>query len=155
MTGSPLVSQYEAMFLLPGSASSDVEKAVQLCRSIIERHHGQILTIKKWDERKLAYEIDGNKRGVYVVAFFKAPRKDIAAIERDVHLSEDILRVLVLRADHLNQEEMEAVEPQPIVKEERNPWDRPPERDERGPRPPRREEREGSRATEPSVAAKD
>ena len=75
----------------------------------------------------------------------------VAAIERDVKLSEDILRVLITDASHLNEPEMAAVEPQPIAppREER-PWDRPsyddrgPRRDDRGgdrgPRGPRREE---------------
>ena len=43
----------------------------------------------------------------------------ITPLEREVKLSDDFLRVLVTRADHLNQQEMEAVEPQPIIREER------------------------------------
>ncbi len=69
-------------------------------------------------------------------------------MERDVKLSEEILRVLVTKADHLNEKEMAAVEPQPIIREERPErpsWDRPPIGDmggdrDRGPRPPRRRE---------------
>ena len=55
----------------------------------------------------------------------------VSAIERDVNLSEDVLRVMVTQAEHLNQDEMNAVEPQPIIKEERPSWERP---DDRGPR---------------------
>lgn len=109
------VSQYEAMFLFGGSAAGDLEQAQNLCRQFIERHGGEILTLKKWDDRKLAYEIAGQKRGVYIVAFFKAAGEAVTAIERDVSLNDQVLRVMVLRADHLNQQEMEAVEPQPIV----------------------------------------
>jgi small subunit ribosomal protein S6 len=117
---------YEAMFLLPAGASAELEKSITLCRGIIERHEGKIIVIKKWDERKLHYEIRGNKRGLYVVAFFTAPGKAVAGIERDVNLSEDVLRVIVLHADHLNETEMNSVEPQPIQpREERAPWDRP------------------------------
>src|SRR3954471_12305787 len=130
-------SQYEAMFLLGTSASAEPEKGVETCRGIIERHGGQIMVIKKWDERKLAYEISGQKRGTYVIAFFTAPGPAVASIERDVKLSEEVLRVLVLKADHLSLDEMKAVEPQPIqVREERPSWDRPPMgMDDRGPRP--------------------
>ena len=106
---------------------------------------GKILVIKKWDERKLAYEINKQKRGTYIIAYFTAPARPVAPIERDVKLSEDVLRVLITKADHLNQQEMEAVEPQPIQpREERPSWDRPPAtaarattaaaRDDRGPR---------------------
>ena len=89
------------------------------------------------------YEINNQKRGLYIIAFFTAPGIAVTAIERDVNLSEEILRVLVTHADHLNETEMDAVEPQPIQpREERAPWDRPgfnstddrrPRRDDREP----------------------
>jgi small subunit ribosomal protein S6 len=140
------------MFLLPAGASAEVEKSLTTVRGIIERHSGKIIVLKKWDERKLAYELGGNKRGLYVIAYFRAPGSAVTGIERDVSLSEDILRVLVTRADHLNEEEMAAVEPQPQQPREerppREPWmeERP---DRRGDRPPRRD----SRRDEPEAAA--
>ena len=93
--------------------------------------------IKKWDERKLSYELGGQKRGTFVVVFFTAPGAAVTQIERDVNLSDEILRVIVLKADHLSKEEMEAVEPQkPAPVEEKPIWDRPwddrPERPQRG-----------------------
>lgn len=135
------IDQYEGMFLLGQNASAELDASLKLVRGIVERHGGQILVIKRWDERKLNYEIEGNKRGTYIITYFKAPRQAITGIERDVKLSEDVLRVLVTRADHLNQKEMEAVEPQPIIREERPSWerdDRPPRGDRpMGDRPPR------------------
>ena len=132
---------YEAMFLLGANFAAELENGLKLVRGIIERHQGQVIVLKKWDERKLAYEVGGQKRGLYVISFFTAPGGVIAAIERDVKLSDQILRVLVTRADHLNHEEMAAVEPQPIIpREERNTWDRPlyddrPMREDRPERP--------------------
>jgi ribosomal protein S6 len=119
-------SKYEAMFLLGAAATAELEKSIALVRGIIERHGGTILVLKKWDERKLAYEIKGQKRGLYIISYFTAPGAAIGSIERDVNLSEEVLRVLVTDAEHLNQAEMDAVEPQPIQpREERAPWDRP------------------------------
>lgn len=115
------VNQYEAMFLFGGSSAGDLDQARNLCKQFIERHGGEILVLKKWDDRKLAYEIKGQKRGVFIIAFFKAPAQAVSALERDVGLNDQILRLLVLRADHLNQQEMEAVEPQPIVAREERP----------------------------------
>ena len=137
---------YEAMFLLPpGAAMEQDGTGLRLCRSIIERHAGEVILIKKWDERKLSYEVNGQKRGTYVIAYFRGPGAIVAAVERDVKLNDEILRVMVTQADHLNETEMNAVEPQPIVREERPSWergfdDRGPRRDDRGPRedrPPR------------------
>ena len=119
-----IMNQYEGMFLLPPGAG-DSNAQLELVKGMIERHGGQILVLKRWDERKLTYEIKKQKRGVYIIAFFKAASKSVAPLERDVKLSEDVLRVLITRADHLNADEMAAVEPQPIVREERPSYDRP------------------------------
>ncbi len=133
-----IMNVYEGMFLLGPIGAAEPENAMQMVRSVIEKHDGQIIVLKKWDERKLAYEIAGQKRGTYIISYFKAPSTAVAHIERDVKLSEDILRVIVLRSEHLNEQEMNAVEPQPIMpKEERNPWDRPDFNNDR----PRRESR--------------
>jgi len=43
----------------PRRASAEMEKATAMVRGIIERHEGKVLVIKKWDERKLAYEMRG------------------------------------------------------------------------------------------------
>jgi len=128
-------NQYEAMFLVGPMGTAEPEKSLQMCRGIIERHGGEIIIIKKWDERKLAYELGNQKRGTYIIAFFRGPGSAVAGVERDVKLSDEVLRVLVLKADHLNEQEMAAVEPQPIVREEKPSFEREasgaPERSER------------------------
>jgi small subunit ribosomal protein S6 len=145
------IRSYEAMFLMGNQHTSDVEASLKLCKALVEKHKGEILVAKKWDERKLTYEMGKTKRGLYIIIYFKAPRAEVAAFERDIKLSEDYLRVLVTTADHLTLEEMQAVEPQPVQQPspERS-WDAPPmgfdsgvpggdSRGPRGPRGPRRE----------------
>jgi small subunit ribosomal protein S6 len=66
-------NKYEGMFLLGAAATADVEKSTTLVRGIIERHGGKLLLLKKWDERKLTYEIRGQKRGLYIISYFTAP----------------------------------------------------------------------------------
>ncbi|MGC3945412.1 MAG: 30S ribosomal protein S6 [Chryseolinea sp.] len=105
--------QYEGMFLFPGNA--EVEASTKRVQSIIEAHGGQVIVIKKWDERKLAYELKKQKRGLFILAYFTAPGPAIAQVNRDVNLSDDIMRVLITDASHLTKDEMEKVEPQPIA----------------------------------------
>jgi small subunit ribosomal protein S6 len=134
--------QYEGMFLIGPAATQENEGGIKLVRAVLERHNATPTVLKKWDERKLTYEVKRQKRGTFIITYFTALPSAIAGIERDVKLSEDILRVLVTEADHLTQAEMEAVEPQPIQpREERPSWDRPSFND----RPPRRDDRGGDR----------
>lgn len=113
------IGQYEALFLLNASyATGSWEAARGEVEHILHRANAEIMVLKKWDERKLAYELEGQKRGVYVLAFFKCEGPKVAGIERDVQLSENILRVLVLKAEHLALKDVEAMQPQvPIVDE--------------------------------------
>src|SRR3954447_9644711 len=104
-------NQCEGMFLFGSGAATEPAAAEANVRKFIETHGGNILVLKKWDERKLAYEVSGNKRGTYFLTLFTAPSPAIAQIERDVRLSEDVLRVLILKADHVTAEEIEKHEP--------------------------------------------
>ncbi len=55
-------AQYEAMFLFPAGAATEIENTIATARKFIEAHGGQIAVIKKWDERKLTYEVAKQKR---------------------------------------------------------------------------------------------
>lgn len=99
---------YEAMFLLSQATAAAFGDAITHINEILARGHAEIIAMKKWDERRLAFEVDGQKRGVYILTYFRAPGPDVAHIERDCNLSEKIMRVLILRADHLTDEEMKS-----------------------------------------------
>lgn len=99
---------YEGLFLInPAKIGSNLTSAIQLVRDLLERAQAEIITIAKWDERKLAYEIAGAKRGLYMLAYFKVDGRKVASIERDVNLSESVLRCLILRADHIGETELD------------------------------------------------
>ena len=106
------VRQYESMFLFPQSVTADLTAASSHITDAITRHGGTIVSMTKWDERRLAYDIRGNKRGVYFLCFFTADAQSIPAMERDFNLSEKLLRFLIMRADHLTVEQMQDAEGQ-------------------------------------------
>ena len=101
------MNQYEAMFLFDPTFGATLENCETAIRRLVERAEAELLFCRKWDERRLAYRIQGRKRGVYVLTYFKARPQAIAGLERDAQLAEDILRVLVLRADGITPEAME------------------------------------------------
>jgi small subunit ribosomal protein S6 len=106
--GEERVGVYEATFLIGQAAATDLAAAVEHVRSLLKRAGAEVLAMRKWDERRLAYEIDKQKRGVFILTYFKAPTSSISGLERDCNLSETILRLLVTRADHLTDEEIAA-----------------------------------------------
>jgi small subunit ribosomal protein S6 len=87
---------YEAMFVFEPTSGSNWQHVEEEIQRLMTRADAELIRMKKWDERRLAYEVNGIKRGVYVLTFFMAPTDKIVGLERDVQLSEEILRVLVL-----------------------------------------------------------
>ncbi|MEO0587912.1 MAG: 30S ribosomal protein S6, partial [Planctomycetota bacterium] len=99
---------YEGLFLFAPSAGADLDATLQMVREMIERVDGEIVTLARWDERKLAYPIETMKRGLYVLTLFRATGSRIVSIERDCNLSEEVVRVMICRADHMGELEIEA-----------------------------------------------
>ena len=108
LRGDSILNLYEAMFLFDPTYGATFEACETEIRRIMDRAEAEIVFCKSWDERQLAYRINGRKRGVYVLVYFKAGATKIGGIERDVQLSEHLLRILVLRADGVTPDMMEA-----------------------------------------------
>ncbi|MDX2147730.1 MAG: 30S ribosomal protein S6 [Planctomycetota bacterium] len=102
------VYTYEAMFLLSQAVAADLGGAIDHIKEIMARGHAEIIAMRKWDERRLAYEIRGQKRGTYILVYFKSPNDMLSHIERDCNLSEKIMRFLILRAENITAEEIQS-----------------------------------------------
>jgi len=87
---------YEAMFLVDSVTQADWDKINEIIKKILEKAGAEIVSMEKWDERRLAYEIGGKNRGTYILCYFHADGQKIRQIERDAQLSESIMRVLIL-----------------------------------------------------------
>ncbi|UCF42664.1 MAG: 30S ribosomal protein S6 [Planctomycetota bacterium] len=95
---------YEAMFLVDSAeAAADWDGVNATIKKVLERAGAEIVSIRKWEDRWLAYEIGGKTRGLYVLSYFRAEGGGIGEIERDVQLSERIMRVLILSVEHLTE----------------------------------------------------
>jgi small subunit ribosomal protein S6 len=97
------------MFLL--DAGQDFEAASEPVRAVLDRYGAELLSIKPWDERKLAYTIGGRKRGLYVLTYFGIDPSRLDEIEHDCQLDERILRALFLRKEDLSDEDVQADTP--------------------------------------------
>lgn len=101
---------YEALFLFGTAATANVDEAQNTVRSFIEKHGGNPQVLKNMGDRKLAYEIAKQQRGLYIYSFFAAPPAAVAQIEREVRLSGTVLRCLITDGGHLSLEEAQAME---------------------------------------------
>lgn len=105
---------YEAMFLLD-AGQPNFDQACEPIKKLLDRYGAEVIAMKLWDERKLCYEIQKRKRGLYVLCYFKMDAANVVELENDVHLGEEILRVMILRRDDLTEEEINAETPAQIA----------------------------------------
>ncbi len=99
---------YEAMFLVDSAqAASDWDGINKVITTILERAGAEIVSMRKWDERKLTYEIRGHSRGTYILCYFRVDGTKLRDIERDVQLSERLMRVLILSTEIMSQGDIE------------------------------------------------
>jgi small subunit ribosomal protein S6 len=91
---------YEGMFILdsnryardPGGISGQIPE-------IIQKLGGSMLASRLWEDRRLAYPIDGHRKGTYWLTYFKLDSGQITALNRQCQLSDSIVRVLFLKVD--------------------------------------------------------
>jgi small subunit ribosomal protein S6 len=139
------VNTYEAMFLLDSTKLAGTwEETEQQIHAILTRHGGEILASRQWDDRRLAYPVEGQKKGTYMLTYFRADATKLKEISHDCRLSDTILRELVLKihpklVEHLMNQSMNF---QPGAEEEERPPGRRDDEDER-PRRRRRDSDEG------------
>ncbi len=105
------MNKYEIMFLFDPTFAADEEKVRGEIERILGRAEAKVTFLEKWDERRLAYEIQGRRRGTYYLVYFDCAGDKITGIERDARLSETVLRILVKRAENITPAVLERFMP--------------------------------------------
>ena len=93
---------FELMVILdPEIDERTVAPSIDKFLGVIRSANGEIQEVDIWGKRRLAYEINKHTEGIYVVANFTATPEATAELERQLGLSEAVLRTKVLRSDEL------------------------------------------------------
>jgi small subunit ribosomal protein S6 len=94
------MQQYELMVILdPEVDERTVAPSLDKFLNVIRNDGGTIEKIDIWGRRRLAYEIDKKTEGIYAVVNFSAESKTTDELDRQLGLSEAVMRTKVLRAE--------------------------------------------------------
>ncbi len=95
---------YEHVFLARQDlANAQVDAMSEAFTKIITDHDGRVAKNEYWGLRSLAYRIKKNRKAHYVMFNIDAPPAAITELERQVGLSEDILRFMTVRVDEMEE----------------------------------------------------
>lgn len=91
---------YEMMYILrPDLSEEQVNGTVNKYRDLLAELGGEGINIQTRGKRRLAYPIKKNFDGIYVQMNYNAPGDHVARIERDMRLSDEVIRYMTLKLD--------------------------------------------------------
>ncbi|HEX7406057.1 MAG TPA: 30S ribosomal protein S6 [Candidatus Binatia bacterium] len=90
--------RYETLFILhPDLPDAQVRETIDRVRRLIEGMQGQVIDLQDWGMRDLAYPIQKQPRGTYVLVQYAARPEVVMELERSMKLSDEFLRFVSVR----------------------------------------------------------
>ena len=92
---------YELTFVVRVDPNDEVmnETVNQVKDWVEEENNGQVKKIDRWGRRRLAYEIDNQREGYYVLFEADIDPEHLDELERNMRLANDVLRYLIIKPD--------------------------------------------------------
>ena len=111
---------YENVFIARQDISgAQVDALADTFTQLIADQGGEVKKREYWGLRNLAYRMNKNRKGHYVLFNIDAPAPAIAELERTMRINEDVLRYLTMRVDELEEG------PSPVMQNRGSREDRP------------------------------
>lgn len=91
------MNTYETTFILdPGLEESRVDAEIERVSGWIKDGGGEVVEIQRWGRRRLAYEIERKRDGIYTMILHTSPSDLVRDVERRIRLNESMMRVLTV-----------------------------------------------------------
>lgn len=91
-------NQYEVMVIVHPEADEEAVTAFnEQVGQWASAQAGELVNTNVWGRRKLAYAIDRQTEGTYVVYDLRMPSAGVAELDRNLRLHEQVVRFLVVR----------------------------------------------------------
>lgn len=102
---------YENMVILNAAISDDeADAAINKIKDLITGQGGEVIKVDVWGRRKLSYEIKKQKKGLYILLFYKAPSATIKKLEEFYKVFDTILKYMVIKLGAKQVQGLEKVE---------------------------------------------
>ncbi|MFY9359194.1 MAG: 30S ribosomal protein S6 [Bacillota bacterium] len=92
---------YELLVLVrPDFDDEKIASIIARYSEIITNMEGTIITAEKWAKRRLAYEINRIREGIYLIFVFKGTPELSDELDRLLKIDQEIMRHMIVRIDH-------------------------------------------------------
>ncbi len=91
---------YEELFIIkPEVPEEEIDAFIEQMRGHITHAGGTVDKVEKWGKRRLAYKVEKNKEGSYVLLQFTAGAEAVKEVERRLRVAEQVIKFLTVRID--------------------------------------------------------
>jgi small subunit ribosomal protein S6 len=91
---------YEELFIVrPNATDEEIDPLVEQLRQVITTRGGAVEKSDKWGVRKLAYRLQKNTEGYYILLQFSATPETVKEVERRLRVSDLVLKFITVRID--------------------------------------------------------
>lgn len=94
---------YELLYIVHPDLEGSTDKVTERVTAFIKKAGGEIASQEDWGKRKLAYKLAKNDYGVYVLVNFSVDSVKLHEVERDLRLSEEVLRSMIVAVPELKE----------------------------------------------------
>ena len=95
---------YEHVFLARQDVTAQqVETMTETYKAVIEANGGAVAKVEYWGIKSLAYRIKKNRKAHYALFNLDAPHAAVAEMERQMAISEDVIRFMTVRVEELEE----------------------------------------------------
>jgi small subunit ribosomal protein S6 len=96
------LNEYETIFIIrPDVETEDVDRITQQVQDLISDNGGVVTRVNNWGKKRLAYEVAGNRDGIYVIINLEAEPQIVPALGRYYGLDEQIIKHMTIKAENL------------------------------------------------------
>jgi small subunit ribosomal protein S6 len=93
------VTLYETLFIVHPEKGPRLKEFIEKFKKVIEGQEGSLSQVDEWGLRDLAYRIDKQGKGIYTLLRYRSSGRAVEELERNLKLTDGILRYLTVRAE--------------------------------------------------------
>jgi small subunit ribosomal protein S6 len=93
------VTLYETLFVVHPEKGPRVKEFIDRFKKVVEGQGGTVTHVDEWGSRDLAYRIQKQSKGYYTLMRYNASGRAVEELERNLKLTDGILRYLTVKAD--------------------------------------------------------
>ena len=93
------MNKYESVIIINPNLEAEGIKALTEKFSGLINNDGNVISVEELGKKKLAYEINKNKEGNYVVFKFEANPNLISELERVYRITDEVIKFIVVKEE--------------------------------------------------------